>query len=97
MQRPTVLKRFFDSSNILRVAAINSVGTFVLFLGKAAVVASTGMYILKLLFFPSNDTPINYFNFYSSDWDSDNANSRGHGETSVGSNNFGSYFCLYDC
>ena len=29
------------TSNILRVAAINSVGTFVLFLGKVAVVAST--------------------------------------------------------
>ena len=29
------------TSNILRVAAINSVGTFVLFLGKLSVVAST--------------------------------------------------------
>ena len=38
------------TSNMLRVAAINSVGTFVLFLGKATVVASTvliGMQIIQ--------------------------------------------------
>ena len=35
--------------------------------------------------------------FCSSDWDSNNANSRGHGQTSVGTNNFGGYFCLHDC
>ena len=30
------------ASNVLRVAAINSVGDFVLFLGKIAVMATTG-------------------------------------------------------
>ena len=55
--------------------------------------------VLLWFIFSSNDMPslILYFNFYSSDWDSNNANSRGHGETSVGTNNFGGYFCLHDC
>jgi len=37
------------ASNILRVAAINSVGTFVLFLGKAAVVASTVLIGIQIM------------------------------------------------
>ena len=37
------------TANILRVAAINSVGTFVLFLGKLAVVASTVVCGLKIM------------------------------------------------
>lgn len=38
------------TSNVMRVAAINSVGTFVLFLAKVAVVAATvfiGMAIMR--------------------------------------------------
>ena len=38
-------------ANALRVAAINSIGTFVLFLGKIVVVIATGVisyYILKV-------------------------------------------------
>ena len=41
----------FKASNALRVAAINSIGSFVLFLGKIVVVIATGVisyYILKV-------------------------------------------------
>jgi solute carrier family 44 protein 1 (choline transporter-like protein) len=37
------------SNNILRVAALNSVGTFVLFLGKLAVVVSTILIGVQIL------------------------------------------------
>ena len=47
------------TSNILRVAAINSVGTFVLFLGKVAVVASTVIIGKHLIL---NFRPQNYDN-----------------------------------
>lgn len=41
----------FQLANAMRVAAINSIGTFVLFLGKLVVVIATGVisyYILRV-------------------------------------------------
>ena len=42
------------TSNILRVAAINSVGTFVLFLGKVAVVVSTVFIGVEIMHFQTD-------------------------------------------
>lgn len=51
------------TSNALRVAAINSVGDFVLFLGKALVVIATvliGFEILKVWYFLLNQVILNH-------------------------------------
>jgi len=53
------------ANNVLRVAAINSVGDFILFLGKAAVVTATVLIGIELIKVYTFSVPYTHSYFHS--------------------------------